>query len=76
MLIDEFKGDGAGGVVRCKQTYADHDKCLISLLNQKANQLSLHFRRVWISADFAWLPGLGWKREAQGKWWFSSPASQ
>lgn len=35
-------GDGAGGVIRHNQTYADHDESLISLRHQRENHLSCY----------------------------------
>lgn len=35
-------GDGAGGVVRHNQTYADHDKSFISLRYERENNLSCY----------------------------------
>jgi len=57
-----LKGLGAGEVVRHNKTHVDDDKCLISLLNQRENNLFLYFKRVQVSADFAWIgySSLGW----------------
>lgn len=41
--------------MRNNHTYADRDKCLISLGNQSENQLPCYILRVEISTDFAWV---------------------
>lgn len=41
-------GGRAGGVGRHNQTYADHDKCLLSLRHQRQNHLSCYILKEFV----------------------------